>query len=574
MHIPAAIFSALMAWQFAQFAPAATAQQEPAGAISGVLTSADQGVPVRKAQIRLTSPKSKVARSTTTDAEGRYAFTGVAAGEYTLTASRPGYLDMVRGARRPGATAQGTLVTVADGQKLENISWTLPRAGVITGVILDEFGDPAFNVPVRAMRFLYSNGFRSLTSGGNGVSDDRGVYRIAGLQPGEYLVAAVPRENVAAANAQADAFAEMAARARAAGKPVPNVQGPAPPDPTGYVPMYFPGTPQGSGAATVRVGVSEEVPGIDIKLQVLRTVTVAGRLQSTEAAMPVSRLQLIDTTMPLSLVGIWFRDSSDSGGFSFPGVLPGSYLVKAQGTPGGQKGVAGGEMWASVNVNVDDRGTQDVVLTMQRGVTVSGRLTLADLPANADRSAIRLRLYPVSSPTDWEMPIIPLALDASGSFRASNVLPGTYRFTIAGVPEGWVIGTATFSERDAADFHLHVDGSRDLTGELKLTSALGTLTGRLTNIDNSPAPHHTVIVFPADQSMWLPSSRRIHVVQPGVDGTYSLRGLVPGDYRVAAVLDPEPGRHFDREYLTLLASTAASVTISANDTRTVDLRVR
>ena len=572
----AAVLAVLISLQFAQFAPQAT--PPPAtGEISGVLRSADQGVPVRKAVVRLTSSSPRLVRTTTTDVDGRFVFSGLPPADYALSASRAGFLEMVRGARQPGASVQGTLVTLTAGQKLENISWTLPRAGVITGTILDEFGDPAFNVPVRAMRFVFTNGFRSLTSGGNGVTDDRGIYRIAGLAPGEYLVAAVPRDTVADASLRTEVIrdrqTEALAAAKAKGVPANVLSAPPEmPHPIGYVPVYFPGTAQGAGAATVRVGISEEVAGIDMRLQVMRTASISGRITSAEG-VPVSRLQLIDASMPLSLVGIWFRDVRADGTFTFPGVIPGTYLVKAFGTPGGQAGVAGGEMWGSVNVSVDERGVNDVVLSMQRGITVSGRVAVEDLPADADRTRMRVSLYPVSSPTDWEMASVALALDETGAFTAANVLPGSYRIVATGLPDGWTVGTAPFGERDAADHHLAIDGSRNVSGLVRFTSQTSTLNGRVTNIDDSPAPHHTVIVFPAESALWLPSSRRIQLGQPAPDGRFTIRNLPPGDYRVTAVLDPEPGRHYDPAYLALLASTAATIRLGPGESR-LDLRAR
>lgn len=552
-------------------------QAAPGATLSGALTSAGVGQPVRKAEVRLITPASRTPRTTITDKDGRFSFADVPPGEYTLSASRPGYLEMTYGARRPGPGFQGTMVTVAAGARIENLSWTLPRAGVITGTVLDEFGDPAFNVPVRAMRLVFQNGYRALGGGGTGTTDDRGIYRIAGLLPGEYLVAAVPRDNVADAGLRAESLrarmAEVTAAAKKAGRPTNMIAPPGMPDPVGYVPSYFPGTPHGASAATVQVGVSEEVAGIDVRLEVQRTVTVAGRIVGTEGPIPQSRLQLIDASMPLSNVGIWFRDMRPDGSFSFPGVLPGNYIVKAHGTPGGPKGAAGGTMWGRVNVSVDDRGTSDVVVTMQRGVQVSGRVALDTLPPGLDRSRLRLSLYPVSGPTDWEMPILPLAIDDTGVFVAENVLPGTFRFTAPGLPDGWWIDTAPFGDRDAADHHLVIDGSRNLSGQLRFTSALGEIAGSITTPDGAPAPHHTVIVFPADPSLWLPFSRRIHLAQPNPEGRYSVRGLPAGEYRVAALLDPERGREFDPEFLRMAAATAAIASVESGRT-TVDLRVR
>ena len=160
--------------------PAAT------GVVGGRVTAADTGQPLRRAQIRLVGTASTTARTTTTDGDGRFMFANVAAGDYTVSATKPAYLDMVFGARKSGLTAAGTPLRVADGQKIENLELKLPRGGVISGVIIDEFGDPAFNTSVRVMRYVFSNGERYATPAGQpAFTDDRGAYRIAGLPPGE-----------------------------------------------------------------------------------------------------------------------------------------------------------------------------------------------------------------------------------------------------------------------------------------------------------------------------------------------------------------------------------------------------
>ena len=111
----------------------------------------------------------------------------------------------------------GTPIRLGAGENIERVMLRIPRGGVISGVITDEFGDPALGIPVRAMRFTFTNGERTAYPAGNVVTDDLGGYRIAGLMPGDYVVSAVPRDNVAAASAQADVVRDRMAQVAAAG---------------------------------------------------------------------------------------------------------------------------------------------------------------------------------------------------------------------------------------------------------------------------------------------------------------------------------------------------------------------
>ena len=551
--------------------------QEGTGVVAGSLSEVS-GQPVRKAQVRLVTLPARSARMTSSDAEGRFSFTGLPPGDYTVSASKPGHLDAVFGARRPGLTAPGTPIRLVAGQKIENIALKLPRGSVITGLVLDEFGDPAFNVPVRAVRHVFENGQRALTFGGNGTTDDRGMYRIAGLMPGEYLVSAVPRDTVATTASNAEALRDRQAQVMAkGGGNAPGLGLPIPAtSPLGYVAVHYPGSLNGAGITPVRVGAGEEVPGIDLRLQVIQTVSIFGKVSSEDGgALPQTRVQLIDATMPINLVGVWFRDMRPDGTFTFHGVVPGPYVVKAYGTPGGEIGAAGGDMWASVDVVANPGGTSNVELRMRRGVTVSGTLSLAGLPSSFDLARARVNLYPIPSSSDWEMGIIGMRVDAAGKFSAPNVLPGQYRLSLTGFPEGWSVDSAMFESRDAADHHLQIDGTRNLAGiELTVTSQHSELSGAITRASGAPAPESTVIALPADRRLWLPQSRRIRLTHAGADGRYSFRGLPAGEYRLAVLIDPEPGREFDPEFLSQVFSNAIPLSIGARETKTQDLRVK
>jgi hypothetical protein len=64
---------------------------------------------------------------------------------------------------------------------------------VITGMVLDERGDPAINTFVRGMRFMLTAGQRRLQQTAGANTDDRGIYRIHSLEPGDYVVCASAR---------------------------------------------------------------------------------------------------------------------------------------------------------------------------------------------------------------------------------------------------------------------------------------------------------------------------------------------------------------------------------------------
>ena len=544
------------------------------GIIAGTLTSADLGRPVRRAQVKIASASPRLTRTVTTDADGAYLFANVPAGEYTLSASKSGYLEIVFGARRPGPAVPGTPIRLGAGEKRDQLALRIPRGGVISGVITDEFGDPVLGVPVRAMRLAFINGERAAYPAGNVVTNDLGEYRIPGLMPGDYVVSAVPRDIVAAAAGEAESLRNRMAQVAAAGG-IRDTVTPDPgkaPDAIGYVPVYFGGTASPSGATSVRLGVSGHAGAVDIQLQVMKTAVISGIVMNPDGTPVSANIQLIDPSMPIANLGVWFRNSAPGGKFSFPGLVPGSYVINAQA---GSSTSVTGQLTAAVTVPVEAGGAAEVTVPLQRGVSVSGGVAL-DAPGGAiDFQRLRVSLLRVATTADWESEPKHATPDADGRFVWRGVAPGRYRVTATGLPSGWMMASAVFGGNDAADHHLVVEAGESLTGGVvKVTARSGEIAGVLTNTSGEPVADQSVVLFPADRAHWLPQSRRIHVAQPAADGRYVIRGLPPGDYRLAAIDPPEPGQAFDPAFLSPLASAALTIKLGPGERLTHDIRVR
>ena len=139
-------------------------QQPPAvgtAAITGSVRMAGSTQPARKVRVSLSSPEIRGGRTAITDDDGRFSFTALPAGRYTLSANKPGHVSVTYGQRRPGRA--GTPIQVSDGQKFQ-ADLQIPRGSVITGTVFDEHGEPALQTSVRVMRIVNQNGRRTLQS--------------------------------------------------------------------------------------------------------------------------------------------------------------------------------------------------------------------------------------------------------------------------------------------------------------------------------------------------------------------------------------------------------------------------
>jgi Carboxypeptidase regulatory-like domain len=607
--------------------PAPTRPRDPAaaqqavvvgkGSITGTVTVSGTGQPARRARVNLNGSDGAGSQTATTDDAGRFAFSGLPEGRYSLSASKPGYLGASFGQRIPGRS--GTPIQLADGQRMQ-AQLQIWRGGVITGTVLDEHGEAIPNTPVRLLRYVLQGGQRTLQQSGNGQTDDRGIYRIFGLQPGEYLVSATPRNNSAQVLIAEQRAAVESAMQRAAAVAASNPEQaqvlamraerlganlPAPDDeqPTGYAPVYYPGTTNPSSAIAVVLAPSEEKAGIDFQYQVVPVARIDGVVASTGVPLP-NNVQITLVNRGFSVPGLnpGSARSDAQGTFRIPNVPPGQYTLVARATitagreggPAGRGLLAGGRgqeliargraaagpptdqtrLWGSADVTVDGGNVSNIVVTLQPGVPVSGRIVFdGATPPPANMSSLRVSLQPIVTPGSGpEMATGATGrVEADGKFTISSVVPGRYRLSASGAT-GWVVAASALDGQDAFEFPAEIKGS---VGSATVTfiDRPSELGGTVTNSQSQPIPDYTLVLFPADQRYRTAFSRRILSTRPATDGRFSFRNVPAGEYRLAAVLDPEPGSWFDPAFLQQLDGSAVRVSIAEGEKKEQNLQI-
>ncbi|HEY7443492.1 MAG TPA: carboxypeptidase-like regulatory domain-containing protein, partial [Vicinamibacterales bacterium] len=315
------------------------------GRISGRLGSLD-GTPVRRAQVRLNAPEIRFSRMATTNDNGVFEFNELPAGRYTLTASKTGYLTLQYGQRRP--LEPGKPIDLAAGQALTSLDFALPRGSVITGRVVDEFGEPIPDASIQALRYQYVGGQRQLIPAGRmAQTDDIGQFRVFGLAPGDYYVAATVRtrglgqviaseltERIQSGDATAGVAVEVAnlpggaiAAAGSGGSGPVSFQfsgGGEPAERTGYAPTYYPGTTTAAEAQRITVGVAEEVPGISFSLTPVRLSRISGTAVDSQGAAIPRGMVLVRPNRggPVLMRGNATGGAINNGVFTIAGVPP------------------------------------------------------------------------------------------------------------------------------------------------------------------------------------------------------------------------------------------------------------
>jgi hypothetical protein len=583
-------------------------------AISGtVVADEPDGRPLRRVMVTLSAASSgSLQRATTTDEAGRFAFTRLPAGNYSaLRASKAGWVPVTFGEKRTAGI--GTPITLGEDQKLTVVLKML-RGGVIAGTLFDQTGNPSPQVSIEATPIRVVNGVRTAAPRVGFMSattDDRGAYRIYGLAPGDYVIAASPRSlgsgDVRPITEDEMRWAQQQLRPAAALAAAP-APAPRPAQAIAYTPVYYPGTIDMNSAVLVTLAAGQERSGLDFGLQLITTARIEGTVvdpdgqtpqnvtlnivPKTDSSLGLGSMFLIETMLMLS------RPAAVDGKFAIPGVRPGEYTLTARAaargaTPApaaaapsgrGGAGAAAMTLWAMTDITVDGNDQSGIVLRLQPGMSVSGHVVFesAALTPPSDLSSVTVRLAAAPSPTGVTVTVGGSGgqVGADGTFSLEGVAPG--RYTIAGsVPAPtpaatWLLKSALVDGQDVSDLPFEIKPDQDVAKVVvTFTDKSSEVSGRLLDGAGRPTPEFSIILFPADRRFWVPRGRRVRPpVRASTDGTFKFANLFPGEYYVAALTDFEPNDYYNPVFLDqVIAAGALKITVAEGEKKIQDLKI-
>ena len=580
------------------------------GSIEGVVVRLGTNEPLANATVELRTDAGMPV-GTTTERDGRFFLPNVAPGQYRLLATRSGY---VRTEYSPENSTAGSRLTLPPGGRLTRLQIVMTPGGVITGRVTDRGKPPNPGTVVMAVKTSYEAGQRVWTKVLSAATDDRGEYHIFWLPPGRYYVLAELTDNAPTGEkvllnpgggdnplitrGQANlgsmerpcfcgaftlfgfskAFAELS-------------------DAEMHAPIFFPGTPDWQNATVIEVTPGAEIGGVDIRGDTVPALHVRGVLsgmrtppadnvatgQVGQAARP--QVALFSATpaagqgygaIQATTAAAYAQVQVDpNGAFDIPRVQPGTYLLRAAG--------ANMSAIASVEVRDHDVNGQNLVLAPS-DLSVSGRVLIErSAPITPDPGLANLPVRMFMERADRFGANANVAPD--GSFAISNLPAGDYRVSVGKglllphwAPEAQLqdnkrnraksglenayVKSIKVREADVLNDGLHLTGP--MTGANSIVIVIGTdggtIEGRVLNSRQQPAAA-TVVLIPEN-------GLRFHYIHDftSTDGSgkFEFKGIAPGDYKLFAREDVEPGAWQNADFLRNYEAQGKLVHIDAD----------
>jgi hypothetical protein len=588
--------------------------------IQGIVTKAGTGQVLRGARItfrRLDAGQGPLSSRTpvTTDATGRFSVTGVDPGQYRISAERDGYVRQEYGQRT--ATGSGAVISVVAGQRLE-LQFQLLPAGVISGRVADEQGEPASRITVQAWTYQYADGKRSLSQAGNAQTNDIGEYRLFWLPAGEYFVSATMPGGAAAETATADLSAPLTGSNRvvsefvtalgAAGGFVGGLDAGALQSVVqvfeGREPaqIYFPGTLDPDSAAPIKLSAAAEMRAIDFTLRPIRTSTVRGRVV---APFPLTQaggarqggplgflgqgtqvsLSRVGARAGFAALGLGGTAVNADGSFEIHGVAAGSYNLTAIARPPN-----GPPYSARTRVEVGDADVSNIVIGVRPNISIRGSIVIESPPQQFRMTQLRVALVPTDDPLSG-----PMAAAAAGGARGgANIVLPTIGGSNAPVAED---GTFTLQNVGAQDFRLRVSGlpagtyliggrlgSVDVLNgpfapgedernslQLQLGSTPGRVSGVVLDVQGKPYAGAVTALVPDESRRGR--SDLYFSIPTDQNGRFSFNSVPPGSYRIFAWDEIPTGAYQDPDYIRRFEARGKPVAVQQSGSVEIEVNV-
>jgi hypothetical protein len=517
--------------------PAAPANST-VNSIEGTVLNDRTGLPLPRARVLLTPAQAGLsAVAVDADEKGAFAIRDIESGRYSLSASRDGYLTT--SVCWLGAVRMQQTFSIGTKEAIAGLTFRLRPFAVMAGKISYEDGEPAMNIRVEAYREYRNHLRHGYALAGSAQTNDRGEYRLFGLQPGSYVVAATmgPATNEQVRETQALRYATT---------------------------FYANSTKLGE-ALPVRLDYGQESGGIDVSLKRVRKVNLHGHVISglngdavSSASIAMQRVDAHNTASIAVTVPVTFDHDHR---FEIRDATPESYIVWAESADGG-KALVG-----HAPVIVGEADIDNVELTIL-GERPASAVLVVDGGVKLD-DQVRLRFEPRN-----ERGKVVEASKVAGvdGFHFSLMGDDVYDLFVTNLPNDFYVSAVRVNGVDVMPIGIEgIGATANRPIEVVVDARGGRVSGRVLGSDDSLWSRASVVLIPD------PPRGRVQAYREGAadeNGLFLLRGVAPGKYILVGWLDEPPCDYYDPDGLGSCRAVGMSVDVEEAGEQNVELKMK
>ncbi len=498
-----------------QSLPVPPSVPRPGYSISGIVVSAQGEQPLPHMQVMVGHAEAQGALQAVVSGEGgRFQFTGLPAGKYWLAAEGIGF------ARQNFDEHEGFFTGIVVGPNIDSAALVFrvrPDCS-ISGNVTDDLNEPVRQAQVMLFRSGVVNGKQGTTQQTGAVTDAAGHYRFSHLRPGTYFVA-VSTQPWYAQNQQvttevtAQVTAQGSSDAGRGEERLAEEERPAPELDVTYPVTFYSGTTETADATPL-----ELKPGDRATAELTLTPVPAVRLRvdysglGAESASASLVRRLFDSQEQV-VAGVTQINDKE---VELSGVVPGHYELTVS-----TFGKTSRQWTQTVDVAGDTR------ISARRGsgpVAVSGVVKTdggMTVPAHAQ---VTLR-----SIASGDLVSAPIAATGEFKFDETSMKPGKYEVQVLNFHDA-LVSSVTTANGKVDDQSVEITGAGAVRLAVTVSQRLGNLDG-IARHDGKPVAGAMVVLVPRD----LTATTRFRRDQSDSDGSFSLRGALPGKYTVVAI---------------------------------------
>jgi protocatechuate 3,4-dioxygenase beta subunit len=478
--------------QVAGISSAAQDQATEGYRISGRVVAARSGTALARCFVEITEVKRGLESHTVlTDEDGRFSFDHLQPAKYRLTAGKHGFLTQAYEQHENYSTA----IAVGPGLVSEGLLFELTPGAILSGAVTDDAGEPVRQAQVKLFRDQDTDGIRSTQAASGTLTDDRGAYEIADIQPGAYFLSVSARpwyaiQQHAPPGAGSDGDALDVA----------------------FPTAYYPDVTESDAATPIPFKGGDRLQA-DFILHAEHAMHL--RIPMSEAAMRsgygVSMSRSVfgqPEDVPVSMT------PDGSGAVEIDGLLPGHYDVALTTTEGNHQTVS------HFSADVGEGSAQIEDAENNNDVTVTGKVILSEgnLPRDSGMALVAMQSHRAYFGR----------VNDAGEFTIS-VPPGTYE--VLGQINRHYLATVSAVGAPLTGRVLTVRAGATPRLQVLVGSSYGRIDGVVMH-NGHPASAAMVVLVPDHP-------RENHILfrrdQSDSDGTFTLAGILPGHYRLVAI---------------------------------------